>query len=417
MQPNAEGDFTVSVAASGAPTDDCQSTRQPHGNTTSSEGVPTASFPAHMVYERSTISSKQRRNGNLVLFVKSNENEVESASKGTMFVSASQQANGSGADGGVESASEEGEGNVGKEQDDTPSLIVSAVTEAIGSVRSVATGAMRKPLVTTTLVLLYFILLDLVLLSGNERLNGVLRRMRAAENDALILLSTNLVHQLAEVKRELQDAVTQRDVKAKTKEIEMARYKAEALERVCNRSITRLHTKLMFPGSVQDLLFLIEAHTTYDERLRELAAHELHWGKTVMTWHVVHDGGDDLEGMRPYTPGTSRPATHLSVAGDDARPLAEEEDMDTSWNSLRNVQLQHVTQYSELTMSREPRYGRRSSTRAKGAVALPRQSGGTSTFASTVLVKTARGLLAVLKNKLVACLLIFVLLSAVLRMS
>ncbi|CAC9499415.1 conserved hypothetical protein [Leishmania infantum JPCM5] len=417
MQPNSVGDFPVPVATSGAPTDDGQSTRQLHANMISSEEVPTASFRAHMPYERSTISSKQRRGGNLVLFVKSSENESEAAPRGTSFAPQQQQANSSGADGDVESVTDEGDENVGKDREDAPSLVISTVADAVGSVGSMATGATRRPLVTAALVLLYFILLDLVLLSGNERLNRVLRRMRAAEDDALILLSTSLVRQMAEAKRELRDAVTQRGGKVKTELFEMARHKVEALERVCNRSISRLHAKLMFPGSVEDLLFLIEAHATYDERLRELAANELHWATTVMTGHVVHAGGDGVEESRPHGLGTARPAAHSSAAGGDAHP-SEEGDTDAALNPLRNVRLQHVRQYRAPTKFAARSYARRPSTEAKSAATSRRQSGGTSTFASAVSVvkTTARGLLEVVSNKLVAFLLICVLLSAVLRM-
>ncbi|CAG9576706.1 conserved hypothetical protein [Leishmania major strain Friedlin] len=418
MQPNGVGDFPVPVATSGAPTDDGQSTRQVPANTISSEEVPTASFRAHMPYERSTISSKQRRGGNLVLFVKPNENESEAASRGTSFSPHQQQANGSGADGDVEGFSEEGDENVAKDQEDAPSLVISTFVNAAGSVGSMATGATRRPLVTAALVLLYFILLDLVLLSGNERLNRVLRRMRAAEDDALILLSTSLVRQMAEAKQELRDAVTQRGGNVKTDGFEMARHKLEALERVCNRSISRLHAKLMFPGSVEDLLFLIESHATYDERLRELAAHELHWATTVMTGHVVHAGGDDVEESQPHGPGTARPAAHSPAAGGDAHPSAQEGNTDAALNPLRNVRLQHVRQYRAPTKLAASSYAWRLSTRAKSTATSRRQSGGTSAFASAVsaVAKATRGLLELVSNKLVAFLLICALLSAVLRM-
>lgn len=417
MQPNGTGDLPVPMATSGAPTDDGQSTRQLPANTTWSEEVPPASFRVHMPYERSTISSKQRRGGNLVLFVKPNENESEAASRSTPFSPQQPQANDSGADGDVESVSEEGNENVSKDQEDAPSLVISIVAGAVGSVSSMATGATRRPLVTAALVLLYFILLDLVLLSGNERLNRVLRRMRAAEDDALILLSTSLIRQMAEAKRELQDAVTQRRGNVETGGLEMARHKVEALERVCNRSISRLHAKLMFPGSVEDLLFLIEAHATYDERLRELAAHELHWTTTLMAGHVVHAGRDGVEESSPHAPGTTQPAAHSPAAGGYANPSAEKGDTNATLNPLRNVRLQHVREYRVPTKLAASSYARRLSTGAKSAAASRRQSGGTSTFGSAVsVVKMAQGLLELISNKLVAFLLICVLLSAVLRM-
>ncbi|CAJ1029020.1 hypothetical protein Q4I30_005045 [Leishmania utingensis] len=419
MQTGGAGDLPALPAASGALTDDVQSPRQANAIGTSSEGMTTTSFRAPLPFDRCTISSQQRRGGNLVLFVKSNENESEVASRGTTLGSQQQQySNGGCADGNIESSSEEGDQSVSKDQERLLSAVVSASAGAIGSVGSITTSAARKPLVIAALVLLYFILLDIVLLSGNERLSRVLRRMRAADDDALILLSTSLVRQMSEAKREVRDAVTERGRNMKVKELAMARQKVEALERACNRSVSRLHAKLMFPGSIDDLFFLIEEHSTYDERLRDLAAHELLWTTTVMTEQVVQVSGGGAEESRSRAPGTTRPATHLWAEDGDELPSVEKENVDAELNSLRNVRLHRVRGNKAPGMSARSSYAQRRYTGARGTAALRWQSGHTNSFTFAVhgAKKALGGLLTVLRNKCVAFVLICVLLSSVLRM-
>ncbi|KAG5475338.1 hypothetical protein LSCM1_03451 [Leishmania martiniquensis] len=421
MQSSAAGDFPAPLAPSGLPTDDGQSPRQPNANAASSEGAPT-SFRAYMPFDRSTISSQQRRGGNLVLFVKPNESESEAASRVPAFTSVPQpqqpQANGGGVVSEVGSFSEEADETVSGAAEKPLAIGASALTGAVGSVGSVATGVARKPLLIAALVLVYFILLDIVLLRGNERLNRVLRRMRAAEDDALILLSASLVRQTAEAKRELRDAVAKGTGSDARGGLEMAQRKVRALEKVCNRSISRLHAALMFPGSVDDLFFLIEAHATYDDMLRDLAVHELDWATTVMAGHVVQTGGGVVEELQIRAPGAGGPVAHSPAAHGSESPPTEEGRTDAALNSLRNVRLHRVREGVAPDTPASNSYSQRGYTGARGTTDWRRQAGSAKRFASLLrgATKVAGGVLAILRLKYIAVMLICVMLSAVVRM-
>ncbi|KAG5475595.1 hypothetical protein LSCM4_04177 [Leishmania orientalis] len=422
MQTSSAGDSPAPPATSGAPTDDGQSTRQLTANAASPEGVPATSFRAYMPFDRSTISSQQRRGGNLVLFVKPNENESEVASRVPTFASMQQlqqpQANGGGANGDVGSPSEEVNESVSGAGESALSVGASAFTGAIGSVGSVATGMARKPIFTAALVLIYFILLDIVLLSGNERLNRVLRRMRAVEDDALILLSASLVRQTAEAKRELRDAVAEHSGSEAKEAIEKVRGKVGVLERVCNRSVSRLHGMLMFPGSLEDLFFLIEAHAMYDDRLRDLAVHELRWATTVMAGHVVQAGGGGVEESQTQALGSGGAATQSSAMQGSKHPPTEGEGVDAASNPLRNVRLHRVREGVAPAMPAGDSYSQSRYTGARSTAALRQQADNAKKLASQLrgLQKVIEGLLALLRMKYVAFILICVMLSAVLRM-
>ncbi|KAG5475858.1 hypothetical protein CUR178_03571 [Leishmania enriettii] len=419
MQTSSAGDSPAPPAASGAPTDDGQSTRQLAANAASPEGVPATSFRAYMPFDRSTISSQQRRGGNLVLFVKPNENESEVASRVPTFASMQQQqANGGGANSDVVSLSEEVDESVSVAGENPLSGCASAFKGAIGLVGSVASGVARKRIFTAALVLIYFILLDIVHLSGNERLNRVLRRMRAVEDDALILLSASLVRQTVEAKRELRDAVSGHSGNEAKEAIEKARGKVGVLERVCNRSVSRLHGMLMFPGSLEDLFFLIEAHAMYDDRLRDLAVHELRWATTVMAGHVVQAGGGGVEESQTQALGAEGAATQSSAMQGSKRPPTQDEGVDAASNPLRNVRLHRVREGVAPAMPAGDSYLQSRYTGTRGTAALRQRAGNAKKLASQlrVLQKVIEGLLALLRMKYVAFILICVMLSAVLRM-
>ncbi|KAG5501455.1 hypothetical protein JKF63_03284 [Porcisia hertigi] len=418
----AEDSQFPGAAMSTPPTDDGRSTNYANADAAASEGVPATSFRLQVPVDRDTTSSQQRRGGNLVLYVKSNDTESEAASRGTTRMAQLVPENGAGANSERGSLVEEYSENADQGQESLLSLLLSASTSAIESVRSMASGVTCKPLVTASLVLLYFILLDIVLLSGNERLNRVLRRMRAADNDALLLLSTNLLRQVTDAKREWKDALDGSSSDVVNRELEMAQQSVKGLERVYNRSVSRLHARLMFPGTVDDLFFLIEEHSTFDDRLRDLAAHEMNWVTTVMAGHAVQAGSSGVEASSPHTLDSADSATCASSSGSgdgcESLPADEERNADADLNPLRNVRLQRVDGDGTWARQESDSYSKLSYASVRGAAASRQQPGSTSAALSKQkgVRRVVRGVLSVLKNKCVAFLLMCALLSAVLRM-
>jgi hypothetical protein len=431
----------ATTVPSAAITEDGQSVRQPNPNTTitaATSEAPTG-FRNPAAVDRGTVSSQRR--GNLVLYVKSNDNESDGQPRGaTNALMLSQQNGGASSDNSQgEHKDEDGDG----EREDLVSLVVSTLTNTGSSVMNTVTGVAHKPLLTTAIVLLYVILLDIVLLTNNELLNRVLRRVSATDNDALVLLSASLMRQMKEARRDLHDTLAMRNPPTALERLETVQRKALALERVCNRSLARLHMRLLFPGSVDDLTFLIEQHVDFDAQLQKIAGEELEWARTVLSSSVVHMRGGVPEGQRFLlgshaaiyntvgsgdSNGNSGGATSLDAVerhgsnGEDA-----EEAADAQSNPLRNVRLERVKKtisISASAASRLPTQTNAHAARAAAAAAKQRQlrllrkdkDNGAALEEEMEEEEGAGGLLSLLKNKYVAFMIICVLIAAVLRM-
>ncbi|KPA80922.1 hypothetical protein ABB37_04322 [Leptomonas pyrrhocoris] len=400
------------LALSGAVTDDGQSVRQPNLNLTvngAGSEAATTSFRNIGTVGGGTNSSQRR--SNLVLFVKSNDNESDGQSRGGNNNSMpSQQSGGANSSNNSLAGKEDGEEG---EQEDALSLAVSTATSGASAVMNAVAGATRKPLLTAAIVLLYFILLDIVLLKENERLNRILRRVRATDNDALVLLSASLVRQRKDAKKELHETLAGNDAPATLERLEMIQHRALALEGVCNRSIARLHMQLMFPGSVDDLSFLIEEHVAYDAQLQQLAADELDWVHTVVSSSVVRMS-DNVPAWQRFRLGSRAAAFGASAGsasgdnkerGSSTGEDGEESEADTESNPLQNVY---------LLRAKEPAG---SNGAAAAAAAARRTARSKSKGAQREEEETAAGdVLSLFKNRFFAFVLICVLLAAVLRM-
>ncbi|KPI87691.1 hypothetical protein ABL78_3229 [Leptomonas seymouri] len=414
------------VAPSAAMTEDGQSVRQLNlnftGNGTTSDAQ-TASFRYAGTTERGPASLQRR--GNLVLFVKSSDNESDGQQRPINNASLQSQQNGSGGKGSnsdnSQTDTEEGEE---EEQENLLSHVISTVSNSGSSVLNSVIGAARKPLLTVAIVLLYFLLLDIVMLVSNERLNRVLRRVRAADNDALVLLSSSLVRQLRGAKKDLYDTVAQSNPPETLERLEMIQHRVLALQRVCNRSIARLHAKLAFPGSAEDLAFLIEEHVAYDAQLQHLATKELEWLHTIMSSSVVHLSDEVPEGQR-FVFGSHAAAYGATAGstggGSEGKEKLEREgamEAGAQSNPLRNVRLERVQEPAGGSgaanrVSAQPR-----SRLARAASAAKQQKAhgngeGTQDEAAEGVVG---GILLLLKNRCIAFGIICLLLAAVLRM-
>lgn len=442
------------AAQSTAVTEDSQSVRQPNQsgvvNGTASD-APTMTFRNlgaldRYTADRNTVVSQRR--GNLVLFVKSNENESDGASRTVNNASITAQPNSGGGNNSNSPEADDEEDNNKGEKEDLASLVVSTLSNGGSSVVNAVMGAAQKPLLTTAIVLLYFILLDMVMLQDNERLNRVLRRVRATDNNALILLTTSLTQQKNDAKADLHDALALRNPPTTLERLEMAQHKVLALERVCNRSLARLHMQLMFPGTIDDLAFLVEEHAAYEAQLQRLARDELEWMSTVMSTSVVHASDDVPEGQQfvlgshaaaystPSRAGEAAAAAYGGAEKGDTQVANDPEvaeELRALSNPLHNVRLERVTKpnnghqhgnKNNNNAGSSARTAQAKSNFGRAAAAVERRrrlrrEGKTAELEAEVEVEVevaAGDLLSLLKNQIVAFLLICLLLAGVLRM-
>lgn len=414
-------------AISAAVTEDGQSVRPINLNgtlTVAPSDAPTTSFRNFAAVDRGTVSSQRR--GNVVLFVKTNDNESDAPHRGVNNASMPSQHNGGGsANGSDNSQGGDGEEGGDAEQEDLLSLVVSTVTSGGSTAVNVVTGAARKPLLTAAIVLLYFILLDIVMLRDNERLNRILRRVRATDNDALVVLSSSLVRQLKDARQDLHEALALNDPPATLERLEIIQHRALALERVCNRSLARLHLQLMFPGTPDDLAFLVEQHVDFDRQLQSLAGEELEWMSTVMASSVVQLSDDAAPEGQRFVLGPHAGAHGSVPAGaSGGAAVAAEDEAAAPSNPLRNVRLERTKPPGNAgTASHHPSGGAHSRLERAAAAARGVQSGAGRKGKRAVPMteveeaeKAAGGLAGLLKNRFVAFFLICVLLAAVLRM-
>ncbi|ESS63995.1 hypothetical protein TcG_01712 [Trypanosoma cruzi] len=130
--------------------------------------------------------------------------------------------------------------------------------------------------VTEPLVFIFFMVVFIFLFRIAEEQIQWMIRVVTFDNEQNVIVATSLTEQLLEKANEVNELM--KPVKRTPSDVlEKEKTKLKEMTELQEASIKHLHSRMLYPGPVEDVKFLVEEHVAYKTNLAKMVREELEW--------------------------------------------------------------------------------------------------------------------------------------------